>query len=125
VVSKIDLVEAGFVFEVSTKGVVGRGDGEKAAGIGICITDIGAVLHLEGHTDMMHKGGHSVDLGGGAGTGEGVGHIVPIVGGGAEISASGGIGAGRVGVRTVTSSGVVPVFHDLGGGGGHATGWGI
>ena len=68
----------------------------------------------------MHEGGDGIHLGRGARTGELGGHDAPKVGGGPEIGTAGGIVVGGVGVGAVARGGVVPEFHDLGHGGGHA-----
>ena len=47
---------------------------------------------------MIDKGGHRCHFGGGAGADQLVGHVGPVVGGGAEIGAQGAVGAVGIGV---------------------------
>ena len=85
------------------------------------------VGHLVGNADVVHQGGHGVDLCRRACRRQGVGHLRPLVGRGAEVGRKVVVSvlravhvtAAAVGVAAVARGGVVVVLHHLRRGRGH------
>ena len=98
VVLDVDLMEAGFVFEIVAQHIVGGGLGMIALIVDVGVAHIHIILHLECHAQVVHQGGHFVDFGRGARAGQGIGHQAPVIGGGAKVGTLGGVGRRGVGV---------------------------
>ena len=108
------------------QGVLRRGNlGIAVAIVGhLSATGFHTIVHLDGHTAMVHQCRHCVDLSRGAAAREGVGHLRPLVGGGSEVDAEGTIVVLHIAVAASALAGVVPIFHHLGHSGSHTAGHG-
>ena len=87
---------------------------------GLGTTATGAVVHVDADAAVVHQGGDGVVL-----PIDAVGHLVPLIGRLAEVRRLYAIGAVVVTVRAETLCGMVPIFHYLGHGTGHAAGIGV
>ena len=116
----------GTVFEILHQRSLRRRFHRRAIGV-VGAAGHRAVGHLVGHADVVHQGGHGVDLRRGARARQGVGHLRPLVGRGAEVGRQVVVGVlravhgarGAVGMAAVARGGVVVVFHHLRRGRGH------
>ena len=117
----------GVILKITVKGVlvteIGRqssfaaGHGPPTGtGMDIRATAVNPVVHLHGHTHMVHQRGHGVHLRGTAAVGERVGHVIPVVGRGTEIRRLIAEVVVGVAVAAHTRRRPVPVLHNLGGG---------
>ena len=108
------------VFEILHQRRLRRGVHRHAIGV-VSTAGDRAVGHLVGHTDVVHKGSHSIDLRRGACTRQGVGHLRPLVGGGPEVGRQVVVcvlytihyAVAGVGVAAVARGGVVVILHHL------------
>lgn len=117
----------GAVVEVLSDGVFDAGVVDAVAGddVGAAAGGGGGVVGGEGDAGVVHEGGYGLDFLLRAKAVEGVGHVLPIVGGVGEVGGEGAVGGVVVGFAAATGGGVVPVFHDLCHGGGYASGGGM
>ena len=82
-------------------------------------TAAGREVHVDGHAAMVHEQGHGLDFLLGGAT-EAVGHQVPLVGGGTKVGRLGSVAVAIVRMAARALQRVVPAFHHLAHGRGHA-----
>ena len=82
----------------------------------------GGIIHIDAYATVIHKRGNGCFFSGRRVSRQAVGHVGPVVTGVAKVGTLNAIARViGVGVATAPKGGIVPIFHYLRHGGGHAT----
>lgn len=112
--------QRGIVGEVGAKCHIGGGD-RLALGDGDSTTARRVVLHGDRDAAMIHECAHGIELGVGAGTGEGIRHVCPIVLCGTKIGREVAVWGAVIRKRALSNGRKVPILHNLSHGSSHTT----